>query len=114
MARGDNAFGNNALMRELEARGQGFMFKLKLTKNVKRHVPKLFTPSGWTRGRVGRGRTENWRGQAGNANAASWWGVPSKRRSQWKGDARSSGCCLSSKPEACAAKRSQATNMRCR
>jgi hypothetical protein len=48
LVRGDCAFGNNPLMSELETRDQAYLFKLKLTKNVKRHIGRLFRESGWT------------------------------------------------------------------
>lgn len=48
LVRGDCAFGNNPLMNALEAREQPYLFKLKLTKNVKRHIGRLFRESGWT------------------------------------------------------------------
>jgi hypothetical protein len=35
-------------MRELEARDQPYLFKLKLTKNVKRHIGRLFRENDWT------------------------------------------------------------------
>jgi hypothetical protein len=34
--RGDNAFGNDSMMKALEKREQLYLFKLKLSKNVKR------------------------------------------------------------------------------
>lgn len=37
LVRGDNAFGNEAMMAALEQRQQSYLFKLKLSKNVKRH-----------------------------------------------------------------------------
>jgi hypothetical protein len=48
LVRGDNAFGNDSLMTALEERNQPFLFKLKLSKNVKRHIGKLFRQPGWT------------------------------------------------------------------
>jgi hypothetical protein len=47
LVRGDTAFGNDALMCELETRGQEFLFKLKLTKNVKRLIVKLINQTEW-------------------------------------------------------------------
>ena len=35
-------------MRELETRSQPYLFKLRLSKNVKRHIERLFNVSGWT------------------------------------------------------------------
>ncbi len=36
------------LMTVREERSQPYLFKLKLSKNVKRHISRLFHPSGWT------------------------------------------------------------------
>jgi hypothetical protein len=49
LVRGDNAFGNDGMMTALEKRNQPYLFKLKLSKNVKRHIGKLFGQPGWTR-----------------------------------------------------------------
>ena len=37
LVRGDNGFGNDAVMKALEERAQHDLFKLKLSKNVKRY-----------------------------------------------------------------------------
>ncbi len=52
--RGDSAFGSDPLMTAPEERCQPYLFKLKLPKNVKRHIANLFRRSGW-RG-AGQGR----------------------------------------------------------
>ena len=41
LLRGDSGFGNEGVMREAEARGLPYLFKLRLTKNVKRMISKL-------------------------------------------------------------------------
>ena len=41
LLRGDCGFGNEGIMREAEARGLPYLFKLRLTKNVKRMIEKL-------------------------------------------------------------------------
>ncbi len=46
--RGDIGFGNDAVMRAAEARDQPYLFKLRLTTNVKRLVRRLFGATGWT------------------------------------------------------------------
>jgi hypothetical protein len=56
LVRGDSAFGNDPLMTALEERQQPYLFKLKLTKNVKRHITRLFRESGWSGCRSGMGR----------------------------------------------------------
>ena len=47
MVRGDCGFGSDGIMRELEVRAQPYLFKLRLSKNVKRHIERLFRVSGW-------------------------------------------------------------------
>ena len=47
IVRGDCGFGSDGIMRELEARAQPYLFKLRLSKNVKRHIERLFRVSGW-------------------------------------------------------------------
>lgn len=47
LVRGDCGFGSDTLMRPLEEHGQGYLFKLKLAKNVKRHIEHLFRERGW-------------------------------------------------------------------
>jgi hypothetical protein len=53
MVRGDCGFGSDGIMRELEARAQPYLFKLRLSKNVKRHIERLFRVSGWCDGGQG-------------------------------------------------------------
>ena len=66
LVRGDNAFGNDAMMMALEERQQPYLFKLKLSKNVKRHIGRLFRQSGWTD--AGQG----WEGRDGELRLAGW------------------------------------------
>lgn len=66
LVRGDNAFGNDALMTALEARGQPYLFKLKLSKNVKRYIGRLFGSTGWAP--AGQG----WEGQDGQLALTGW------------------------------------------
>lgn len=66
LVRGDNAFGNDPLMRALEEREQSYLFKLKLSKNVKRHIAKLFGQSGWMD--AGQG----WEGLEGELALTGW------------------------------------------
>ena len=47
LVRGDCGFGSDGIMCELETRTQPYLFKLRLTKNVKRHIERLFRVSGW-------------------------------------------------------------------
>ena len=48
IVRGDCGFGADTLMRPLEERQQGYLFKLKLTKNVKRLIERLFHEHDWS------------------------------------------------------------------
>jgi hypothetical protein len=63
---GDSAFGNDPLMTALEERGQAYLFKLKLSKNVKRHIARLFGQSGWSD--AGQG----WEGREGELALTGW------------------------------------------
>jgi hypothetical protein len=47
MVRGDCGFGADGIMAALEARQQQYLFKLKLSKNVKRHIERIFWDAGW-------------------------------------------------------------------
>jgi len=47
LLRGDAAFGNEAVMREAEARQQPYLMKLRLTANVNRLVRKVFRSEVW-------------------------------------------------------------------
>ena len=47
LLRGDVAFGNEAILREAEERNQPYLTKLRLTKNVKALIKRLFNKPGW-------------------------------------------------------------------
>jgi len=47
LLRGDCGFGNEGIMREAETRGLAFLFKLRLTANVKRMIEKLASAREW-------------------------------------------------------------------
>ena len=66
IVRGDCGFGTDALMVALEDRAQPYLFKLKLTKNVKRHIERLFREAGWTD--AGQG----WEGKDGELRLTGW------------------------------------------
>jgi hypothetical protein len=66
IVRGDCGFGSDTLMGPLEERQQGYLFKLKLTKNVKRHIERLFRESGWAD--AGQG----WEGKDGALKLTGW------------------------------------------
>ena len=66
LIRGDIGFGNEPVMREAERRRQPYLFKLRLTKNVKRAVERAMTEKDWQdagakwQGKDGRLRLEGW------------------------------------------------------
>lgn len=66
IVRGDCGFGSDTLMRLLEARQQGYLFKLRLSKNVKRHIERLFRESGW------RDAGQGWEGKDGELKLTGW------------------------------------------
>jgi len=66
LVRGDNAFGNDAMMTALEERTQPYLFKLKLSKNVKRHIGGLFRQPDWMD--AGQG----WEGKDGELALTGW------------------------------------------
>ena len=66
LVRGDCAFGNDPLMTALEERQQPYLSKLKLSKNVKRHISRLFRESGWSD--AGQG----WEGKDGTLTLTGW------------------------------------------
>jgi hypothetical protein len=47
LLRGDCGFGNEGIMREAEARGLAYLFKLRVTKNVARMIEKLDAAREW-------------------------------------------------------------------
>ena len=64
--RGDCGFGNDAMMLALEARHIPYLFKLKLTQNVKRYLQQIFWSDGWED--AGQG----WAGRTGELKLSSW------------------------------------------
>lgn len=56
LLRGDIAYGNKSVLREAEVQNQSYPTKLRLTKNVKRLVTKLFAHPDWGARRSGVGR----------------------------------------------------------
>lgn len=119
LVRGDNAFGNDPLMTALEERRQPYLFKLKLSKNVKRHIGSLFRQSGWTdagqgwEGKAGRARMASWRLPAGDKSVvSSCCVVRSGARSWSRARMTASSCWPSSRPTARMARALPATSMR--
>ncbi len=66
IVRGDCGFGSDTLMRPLEERQQGYLFKLRLSKNVKRHIERLFRERDWTD--AGQG----WEGRDSELKLTGW------------------------------------------
>jgi hypothetical protein len=60
--RGDSGFGTEAIMREAERRKLHYLFKLRLTSNVKKLIKKAFSKDDWTdAGQGWQGRHESLR-----------------------------------------------------
>ena len=64
--RGDCGFGTDTVMRNLEERGLSYLFKLKLTKNVRRYLERIFWSDGWKE--AGQG----WEGREGELQLSGW------------------------------------------
>ena len=71
IVRGDCGFGANPIMAPLEDRGQPYLFKLRLSKNVKRHIERVFWEGDWAD--AGQG----WQGKDGRLRLIGW---PAERR----------------------------------
>lgn len=66
MVRGDCGFGSDGIMAALEERQQPYLFKLKLSKNVKRHIERIFWDAGW------RDAGQGWEGKDGELRLSGW------------------------------------------
>ena len=66
IVRGDCGYGTDPLLVQLEARAQRYLFKLKLSKNVKRHIERVSWMGGWCD--AGQG----WEGQDGRLRLSGW------------------------------------------
>jgi hypothetical protein len=64
--RGDCGFGTDAVMRDLETREVPYLFKLKLTKNVKRYLERSFWSEGW------QDAGQGWEGREGELQLTGW------------------------------------------
>ena len=78
LLRGDSGFGTEAVMREAEQRGLPYLFKLRLTANVKKLIKKTFSKDDWTN--AGQG----WQGREDTLRLEGWsrqrWVVILRRR----------------------------------
>ena len=64
--RGDCGFGQDATMRALEDRKIAYLFKLKLSKNVKRYLEQIFWSEGW------QDAGQGWEGREGQIKLVGW------------------------------------------
>ena len=71
LVRGDCGFGSEPVIAELEKRSVSYLFKLRLTKNVKRYIENNFWVNDWSD--AGQG----WEGKEGKLKLMGW---PSERR----------------------------------
>lgn len=66
LVRGDSGQGGEPTMAALEARNMHYLFKLRLTKNVKRYIERLFATPEWVD--AGQG----WQGRDGTIQLSGW------------------------------------------
>jgi hypothetical protein len=66
LVRGDCGQGGEPTMAALEARGMHYLFKLRLTKNVKRYIERMFATPEWVD--AGQG----WQGRDGGLQLSGW------------------------------------------
>jgi hypothetical protein len=66
LIRGDIGFGNEPVMREAERRRQSYLFKLRLTKNVKRAVERAMREQDW------QDAGARWQGKDGSLRLQGW------------------------------------------
>src|SRR5262245_66631941 len=73
LVRGDAGLAGEPLLYALEGRGQNYLFKLRLTSNVKRYIEKLFWETDWKRGdKAGKVKAENL-GCGAGVVLGGWW-----------------------------------------
>jgi hypothetical protein len=66
LVRGDAGMAGEPMFKALEDRGQKYLFKLRLTRNVKRYVERLFWEQDWSK--AGQG----WEGKDGELRLDGW------------------------------------------
>jgi hypothetical protein len=66
LVRGDAGMAGEPMFKALEDRQQRYLFKLRLTKNVKRYIERLFWEQGWSP--AGQG----WEGKDGQLKLEGW------------------------------------------
>ena len=66
LLRGDSGIASENVMREAESRGIPYLFKLRLTKNVKALVERTFARGGW------RDAGQGWQGKSAELRLSGW------------------------------------------
>lgn len=66
LVRGDAGLGVEPVLSALEERGQSYLFKLRLTQNVKRYIEKLFWEQDW------KELKEGWEARSGELKLNGW------------------------------------------
>jgi Transposase DDE domain group 1 len=66
VVRGDAGLGVEPVLEALEERGQRYLFKLRLTANVKRYIEKLFFEQDWSEA------AEGWEARDGELKLSGW------------------------------------------
>ena len=66
LLRGDSGIASEGVMREGEQRGLAYLFKLRLTKNVKSLIERTFTRGGW------HDAGQGWQGQEAELRLTGW------------------------------------------
>lgn len=66
LVRGDCGFGSTSIMTELEIRNQSYLFKLRLSRNVKRLIEELFWSSDW------QDAGQGWEGKDEKLQLSGW------------------------------------------
>jgi hypothetical protein len=66
LVRGDAGLSGEPMLCALEERGQAYLFKLRLTRNVKRYIEKLFWEQDWSEA------GEGWEGRNGELKLSGW------------------------------------------
>src|SRR5215813_784612 len=66
LLRGDSGIASEGMMREAEGRELDYLFKLKLTKNVKRLIERTFMKGGW------RDAGQGWQGKMETLRLTGW------------------------------------------
>jgi len=66
LLRGDSSIASEGMMREAEIRGVDYLFKLRLTRNVKRLIERTFMRGGW------RDAGQGWQGKVETLRLVGW------------------------------------------